>query len=369
MKRVWVVTIVLAAMVAGGWAGAQQSGGSLLQKGVKAVKDPLSKAYDEMTFTEDEERQIGADISARLRLKYGVVQDAAVHKYVSLVGSVLGQISERPRLKWTFIVLDTDGINAFAAPGGFVHITRGALGLIRSEAELANILGHEIFHVTATHTLAAIRKAKAAGAFGKGMTILTRNDWLEKVADKGYELIIENASSADEEEDSDAEGIQLANRSGWAPTGLSTFLTRLAERNKDLVARSGLWASHPLTKDRIELMKELIEDEKLDKTALVSSRYASSIAYRSVAVSRVGQAPAPSTTEAKAEPAKGGLGRLGLSGLKSLGKQKSSDATIAATGTRGVNPDRDAKGGPNKALVVVTITTAEITAFKKGIVG
>src|SRR5688572_28278410 len=89
----------------------------------------LAKTVRSLKLTEEEERQLGSDVSAQLREKYGVVQDANVHRYVTLVGTLLTQRSSRPNLRWTFIVLDTDGVNAFAAPGGFVHITRGALGL------------------------------------------------------------------------------------------------------------------------------------------------------------------------------------------------------------------------------------------------
>ena len=84
----------------------------------------------------------------------------AVHKYVTLVGTILAEQTTRPKLPWTFIVLDTDGVNAFAAPGGFVHITRGALALIKNEAELAGVLGHEMAHVAQKHTVNAIRKSK-----------------------------------------------------------------------------------------------------------------------------------------------------------------------------------------------------------------
>src|SRR4029077_15316218 len=126
--------------------------GKVLQKGQDATKD--------LVITDDDERQIGADISAKLREKYGVVQDPAVHKYVTLVGTVLASNSSRSTLKWTFIVLDTDGVNAFAAPGGFIHITRGALALIQNEAELADVLAHEISHVTEKHTINAIKKEK-----------------------------------------------------------------------------------------------------------------------------------------------------------------------------------------------------------------
>ena len=116
--------------------------------------------FDDMNITEEEEIKLGSDVSAKIRQRFGVVQDAAVHKYVTLVGTMLTEQTTRPKLPWTFIVLDTDGVNAFAAPGGFVHITRGALALIKSEAELAGVLGHEIAHVAQKHTVNAIRKSK-----------------------------------------------------------------------------------------------------------------------------------------------------------------------------------------------------------------
>ena len=85
--------------------------------------------FDELNITEEEEIKLGADVSLKIRSRFGVVQDAAVHKYVTLVGTMLTEQTTRPKLPWTFIVLDTDGVNAFAAPGGFVHITRGALAI------------------------------------------------------------------------------------------------------------------------------------------------------------------------------------------------------------------------------------------------
>ena len=80
-------------------------------------------------MSDADERKIGDVVSLKLREEFGVYQDKEVTKYVTLVGTVLAQASARPDLNWEFIVLDTDGVNAFAAPGGIMHITRGALGL------------------------------------------------------------------------------------------------------------------------------------------------------------------------------------------------------------------------------------------------
>ena len=141
-------------------ARAQLPGGfNKIKKGAdEAAK--AKKNIDDMTFSEKEERQLGENVSDRLRQRFGVVQDRELTKYVTLVGTVVAQQSSRPALEWKFIVLDTDGVNAYAAPGGFVHITRGLLGLIKNEAELAGVLGHEVTHIANKHTIRAIEKSK-----------------------------------------------------------------------------------------------------------------------------------------------------------------------------------------------------------------
>ncbi|HWI18636.1 MAG TPA: M48 family metalloprotease, partial [Vicinamibacterales bacterium] len=133
---------------------ARQLGG--LTKGLGIAKK--AQEVRDLQMTDAEEQELGKLVSERIRERYGVVQDAKVHRYVSLVGLALAQGSTRPTLPWTFIVLDTDGVNAFAAPGGYVHITRGALALIKNEAELAGVLGHEVIHITEKHTIRSMQK-------------------------------------------------------------------------------------------------------------------------------------------------------------------------------------------------------------------
>src|SRR5215468_1039659 len=136
-KSIAAFAVVVAAQLSAAPAFAQFGG--VLDKARQA--QGAKEKYDDIKVSDDEERKIGEDVSMKLRTRFGVVQDAAVTKYVALVGSALAAASERPKLNWTFIVLDTDGVNAFASPGGIVHITRGALGLIRNESELAGVLG------------------------------------------------------------------------------------------------------------------------------------------------------------------------------------------------------------------------------------
>jgi predicted Zn-dependent protease len=322
------------------------------------VINKAAEVRQDLTFSDDEEQQLGSDISAKIRDKYGVVQDRAVHRYVTLVGSVLASASSRAGLKWTFIVLDTDGVNAFAAPGGFVHVTRGALALIQNEAELADVLAHEIAHVTERHTIRAIQKSKAVSLGAQA----SRRDVLAQAADRGYEILLENNFDRGDEMAADKIGVTLANGAGYAPTGLGAFLARLAERNKALKERSGIFASHPETRARIDTLGKLIAGGKLTAAATVSARYAQAISYTPVPVGAMGGgSDAPAASD--------GSGRLGLGGLTSLGRERSNDQTVSSAGSRGVNPDRDAKGGPVKTLVAVTVTSAEIAEFRKGITG
>jgi predicted Zn-dependent protease len=126
--------------------------------------DQIQRAQQlqEIQITDQEEQQIGAAVCEKVRVRYGVVQDPGVHRYVSLVGTVLARASSRPNLQYTFIVLDTDGVNAFAAPGGYIMITRGALGLIANEAELAGVLAHELIHVTNSTRSRPSRRASSS---------------------------------------------------------------------------------------------------------------------------------------------------------------------------------------------------------------
>ena len=340
---------------------------------LKGIAEKGLKAYDDLNFTDQEEQQLGAEISAKLRDKYGVVQDRAVHKYVTLVGTVLSSASTRPNLQWTFVVLDTDGVNAFAAPGGFIHITRGALALVQSEAELAGVLGHEVGHVTLKHTVNAIKKAKATEM---GTQAASRSEFLQQVANKAYEVLLENNWDRTDENAADKVGLGLANKAGYAPAALSAFLTKLSERNKGLTERSGIFASHPAMTARLDDIAKLIASDRLTATAMVAARYSQSITYKPVPVAQVAQVAPPlgasapaATPQTQTAAPKSGTGAFGLGGMNPLGREKSSGSTIASAGSRGVNPDRDARGGPNKGLVAVTVTAAEIGEFRKGITG
>src|SRR5438477_5969753 len=216
-------TWILVAMMAGSSLPAYAQLGGILNKAQKAQE--TKQKLDDLNITQEEEVKIGADVSLKIRQRFGVVQDLAVHKYVTLVGTMVAQQTERPALPWIFIVLDTDGVNAFATPGGFVHITRGALGLIRNEAELAAVLGHEMTHVAHKHTVNAIRKNRAV-QIGTNETLSSRGPFLDKLANKAYEMVLENSLDRGDELDADAGSIALVHNLRYAPASLADLLAR-----------------------------------------------------------------------------------------------------------------------------------------------
>jgi predicted Zn-dependent protease len=320
---------------------------------------------DDLTISDAEERQIGEDVSAKIRERFGVVQDPAIHKYVTLLGMTLARQSERPNLNWTFVVLDTDGVNAFASPGGLVHITRGALGLAKSEAELAGVLGHEIGHVAHKHTVNAIKKSNAVKMGTEAAS--TRASFLGSYADKAYEMILENSFDRGDELDADKVGVQLSQKLGYASASLGDFLTRLDERNRDQAERNGLFASHPETKERIDKIRQMASSSP--GSAEVEARFKGNVKYQVTPITSIAVAnDAPGgakAAEKQEEPKKKGFG---LGGLKqTVAPEKQSAQVSASGGARGLGADRAAKGGSNPALVRTTVTASELDAFKAGI--
>jgi predicted Zn-dependent protease len=364
----WSVATVLAAG-AGSPAAARQLGG--VTKGLSMAKK--ANEVRDLSMTDAEEQELGKQVSDKIRTRYGVVQDAAVHRYVNLVGLALAQGSTRPNLPWTFIVLDTDGVNAFAAPGGYVHITKGALALVKNEAELAGVLGHEIIHVTEKHTIHAIQKNKAV-QMGASETLSNNSALMQKAVGATYDNIVERGFGRAEENDSDEKGIVLANKIGYAPGGLGAFLTTLKDRNKDSTEKRGLFASHPEMQERLDRLAKQITTEKLAATATNQPRYAKNITFKPVPATAIatvapgsaglaGDEKKADDKKAEEPKKKSGFG-LGKMAPTSGGEKKQANVT-ASGGARGVDPEKDSKGGPNPALVAVKIAPADIAAFKK----
>jgi predicted Zn-dependent protease len=124
--------------------------------------NPVTGRRQLALISEAQEIQLGQQASQQVAQQLGLVENQALQQYVQRVGEGLARESERPNLPWTFRVVDDPTPNAFALPGGFIFLTRGMMDLMDSEAELAAVLGHEIGHVTARHSVTQLSRAQLA---------------------------------------------------------------------------------------------------------------------------------------------------------------------------------------------------------------
>ncbi len=210
-------------------------------------------------LSEERERELGAEQHPKMLEAFGgAYEDEAVQAYVDSVGTLLAKTSEMPELDFTFTVLDSPMVNAFALPGGYVYVTRGLLALAGSEAELAGVLAHEIGHVTARH--AAQRyggqmlatAANLAAAILLGGPAAQATGGLAQIALAGY--------SRSQESEADRLGVRYLTRVGYEPQAMAGFLEKLQAHSRleaelrgrpEAADRFSLLQTHPRTAERV----------------------------------------------------------------------------------------------------------------------
>lgn len=221
----------------------------LITKGVKSFSD----------VPQDKEIQIGKDLSSGLLGATPLVDDPALQNYVNGLGRWLAMQTERPDLPWTFAVIDTDTVNAFAAPGGYVFVTRGLFLMLRNEAELAGVMGHEIAHVLRRHHLVALEKQMRVSFASDATSMLVDYDsqMVDALVGAGMQLYAKGLDRDDEFE-ADRMGVVIAARSGYDAYGLPAMLMTLNSRSASDQNMTFLFSTHPPTIDRLgELDREM----------------------------------------------------------------------------------------------------------------
>jgi len=255
--------------------------------------------------SQDDEIAIGRDAAATLLGASKPIDDPAVQDYVNKVGLWIALQSDRPDLPWHFAVVDSDDIDAFAAPGGFVFVTRGLLLHLHSEAELAGVLGHEISHVVLKHHLNALQKAarmdlasQAAkvGMQAKGYDSDMDAQLMDKVSNATRNLYSKGLDK-DDELAADRMGVVLAARAGYDPYGLLAVLQTLEAVDPKSSSMQLLMATHPAPADRIAALSESMAAANFDrfgKQAEVQERF-EGVVKGLIAAAKKAKAPAPAT--------------------------------------------------------------------------
>lgn len=242
---------------AGGLLGAITGASPAAPKGDDLIS-LLTRSVE--SIDEAKEIEIGRQLAAVLLGSKPLHPDMALQRYVNQLGRWISLHSERPNLPWTFVVLDDPGYNAFAAPGGYVFVTKGLIDRSADEAELAGILAHEITHVTARHHLHAMRKTAQSGVLTQLVASQIRTNAVGNLVSSqllalGRNLYARGLDQADEY-DADRTGVALATRAGFDPYGLVSVLQQLRTATPDNPMFTLALATHPPAQARLEQLEQ-----------------------------------------------------------------------------------------------------------------
>ncbi len=264
MKTFRLFLSVLAALALAAAALAQFGGLDLgkLKKGFDTAKDASKVLKGVAGIGPEEERNIGETVALELIGKYGgVIRDEAITKRVNLVGRSLTKYSDRPQLNWRFAVLNSDTVNAFSAPDGYVFITKALYDQATNDDLLAAILSHEIAHITGKHALNIVARNDAFGALtkqvaqrsGEAAKVENTLKQLNLSTDLILKTLLEKGFDPQTEFAADQTGHNLTKTCGYAPGGLRAVLVQLQAQGGDT---KKMFSTHPPLADRIKRLPD-----------------------------------------------------------------------------------------------------------------
>jgi predicted Zn-dependent protease len=233
----------------------------LLVAALSCAVNPVTGKKELMLYSEGQEIEMGKQTDTAVAAQYGIYDDAALSAYINRLGLALAAKTQRPNLPYRFSVLDSPVVNAFAVPGGSVYVTRGILAMMSSEAELAAVLGHELGHVNARHSMSQMSKAQIAQiGLVAGSVISKRFAKAAGLASAGLQVLFLKYSR-DNENQADALGVDYSRAGGYNPADMAVTFVAL-QKMGDLSGGSslpGFLSTHPLTPDRIAHVKTMLQ--------------------------------------------------------------------------------------------------------------
>lgn len=240
----------------------------------QCATNPVTGKKELMLISESAEIALGKETDLELQAMYGTYDDPQLNAYVAGIGQKLAPLTHRPHLKYYFSVLDTPVENAFAAPGGYIYITRGLMAMMNSEAELAAVIGHELGHVAARHSARSISRSII---FAIGLAIAS--ELSEKIRDVAPfaalagQLLFLKFSRSDEYQ-ADSLGILYASKAGFQAGEMVNFFNSIQRLSGEQggVRLPNFLSTHPLTPKRIARVQELIKLPEYPTTPLLVER-------------------------------------------------------------------------------------------------
>ncbi len=236
--------------------------------------------YDPVIMPEFMELQFGLSTKAQVEKQYKIYNDKDVQNYINTLGQKLAIHSERPNLNYEFYVVDSNEVNAFAVPGGFIYVTTGIIKELENEAQLAAVIGHEIGHIAKKHSVKFLQRAIIANY---GIDFLTnliggkrknsKSEITKIISTIGINfLFLKN--SRENEYEADEQGAYLISKAGYDPKamiGVQEHLMKL-RKNKPGALEEFL-STHPISENRIAHVEEYIEITNIKGDNLNSDNY------------------------------------------------------------------------------------------------
>ena len=217
------------------------------------------------------EREIdfGRGVSAKILGKYPILRDERKVRYISQIGTGISAQLGRPELRYFFGILDTDEINAFAAPGGYIFVTRGALKLMRNEAQLAGVLAHELAHIDQKHIVRKLKLQSTDRSVTSGIAqvlggaTLTAKIALERLNDLAFKMLMEEGLSKEDEADADQKALEMLMSTGYDLQSYLDYLQSLKPYLEQGQAKV-LSKTHPTIEFRYNNLREFIIKNELE---------------------------------------------------------------------------------------------------------
>lgn len=219
--------------------------------------NPVTGERQLALISEAQEVEMGRAAAAEVAATIGIVDDPDLQDYVRRIGLEMARTSQRPKLPWSFAVVDDPTPNAFALPGGYIFVTRGMMSLMNSEAELASVLGHEIGHVTARHSVSQISRQQLAQlGLGLGGVFLPQVQPFSEAIGAGLSLLFLK-HGRDAERQADRLGFDYALGEGYAVSEMVDVFAALERAGEEQRSALPAWlTTHPSSGERIELVQK-----------------------------------------------------------------------------------------------------------------
>lgn len=241
-----------------------------------------------------QEVQMGQEGAQQVNAQLPMVQDAVINSYVNSLGNRIAKLTSRSDLQWQFQVVNSDVVNAFALPGGFVYVNRGVLERASNMSEVAGVMAHEIEHVVRRHSVKQMEQAQGANV-GVGilcaLTGVCQSGVAQAAIQVGGTAVFAKFSRTDEVQ-ADEGGFNNVIRAGISPRGMYTFFQKLlAEEQQSGGGNAAAWFSdHPGTQDRIADIQRLLNQVPASQLNALQTND-SGFATMKARLARLGPAP------------------------------------------------------------------------------